>query len=375
MPRLAVLMYTMSTKVHLTKDPCSFAYYLAEKCGYKACYVYFSPEPIHDIEFEKKCRLIHLGGEADFRKEIEIGKEWLKENATNIDVLMLFNYGTSTYRTANYVKRINPDIKVWSKLDMSEGGFSHFYDGTLLRRVKCSIERFKSRNIDLFTVENKEYYNILKKEWVFRNRIKYLPNCISTMNADYGEISGVAKENIVLQVGRPGDPIKNSELLVESINRLPNDILKKWKFYFVGKCSNGFIEWFANKTRENPLLQECVIFTGPIYDRTRLFTLYARAKIFALTSRSESFGIATVEAMYHGAYPLLTNFGVIAYVITDYERYGSVVKSYGADEYAKALKDLMQQDLNSGAISKYAKENYSYDVWVNKLAEYLEELY
>lgn len=374
MPRLAVLMYTMSSKVHLTKDPCSYAYYLAAKCGYEACYVYFSPEPIHDTEFEKKCQLVYLGSESNFRKEIEIGKRWLKDHAANIDVLMLFNYGTSTYRTANYVKGINPGIKVWCKLDMSEGGFSHFYDGTLLRRLKCSIERFKSRNVDLFTVENREYYDILQKEWVFRNRIKYLPNCVSTMNVDYGTVNSIAKENIVLQVGRPGDPIKNSELLVEAINKLPQEFLRKWKFYLVGQCSNSFVDWFLHKTRENPLLQDCVVFTGPIYDRTRLFTLYARAKIFALTSRSESFGIAVVEAMYHGACPLLTDYGSVAYMVTDNGRYGKVVKSHRSDNYAEALISLMQQDLNSKSIINYAKDNYSYEVWAGKLAGYIKQL-
>lgn len=375
MPRLAVLMYTFSGPVHLTKDPCSYAYYLAAQCGYETCYVYFAEEPMHDVEFEKKCRLVHLGDESDYRKQIEIGKEWLKENATNIDVLMLFNYGTSTYRTANYAKRVNPNIKVWCKLDMGKGGFSHFYDGTLLRRLKCAIERFKNRNVDLFTVENKEYYDILQKEWVFRNRIKYLPNCVSTMNADYGEINSVAKENIVLQVGRPGDPNKNSELLVEAINKLPKDILKQWKFYFVGTCSDNFIEWLKNKTKENNLLQECVVLTGPINDRTRLYTLYAKAKIFALTSWSEGFNISVVEAMYHGACPLLTDYGSSTYMMTDHERYGRISKSYKAEDFAKILMNLMQQDLNSKAISKYAREQYSYEVWTRKLDEYITQLY
>ena len=76
---------------------------------------------------------------------------------------MLFNYGGNTYKLANYIKKVNPNIFVWGRLDMNRGGFSHFYDGTRIRKIKNYVELCKSRNVDLFTVETFAYYKVLKK--------------------------------------------------------------------------------------------------------------------------------------------------------------------------------------------------------------------
>lgn len=53
---------------------------------------------------------------------------------------------------------------------MNRGGFSHFYDGTRIRKIKNDIELCKSRNVDLFTVETFAYYKVLKKFSYKRNK-------------------------------------------------------------------------------------------------------------------------------------------------------------------------------------------------------------
>ena len=369
MPKLAVLMYTMSTPIHLAKDPCSYAYYLAKECGYDASYVYFGEKPLHDVEFEKYCHLKYLGSESDFRKEIEVGKSWLKENARDLDVLMLFNYGTSTYRTANYAKKINPNIKIWCKLDMSEQGFAHFYDGSISRKIKSTIEYIKGRNVDLYTVENKQFFNILKKHIAFKNRLQYLPNCVSLRGVK--EKICKKEENIVITVGRLGDWYKNNELLIEAIKKLPKEIVKKWKFYLVGPCTNDFNIYLSKEKDKDSEIFESIKIIGPIYDRNELYDLYSQAKIFILTSRSESFGIAAIEAMYNGAYPVLTNYGSITKDITDNGRVGKIVEKMDPESVADALQSTMTADIDYEQVKNYCNNNYNYIVWVKRLNKYI----
>lgn len=377
MSKLAVLMYAMSTPIHLTKDPCSYAYYLAKECGYETSYVYFSTAPLHDAEFEKYCRLEYLGDELDFRTEIKIGQAWLEKNAKDLDVLMLFNYGTSTYRTANYAKKINPNIKIWCKLDMSERGFSHFYDGTITRKIKSSIEYIKGRNIDLYTVENKQFYNILKNHIAFNNRLHYLPNCVSLLNVDVDKIDGYKqKEQIFLTVGRPGDANKNSELFLNAIDKLPDNILAEWKFYFVGPYTDQFYECYRNLCEKRAALKKAVVFTGAIYDRQKIYELYKKSRFFVLTSYSEGFNVSVIEAMYFGCYPILTYYGRSVLDITNSGQLGTILKGYSTEELTEVMEELIQSigyDENK-QIEKNCRYSYDYAIWSTKLMGYLANI-
>ncbi len=325
MKRFLIVLYNYTTQMHFTKDPGAYAYSLSKYAGWDTEYAYFNNEKIRDPYFEKHCKLIYLGAEQDYNKEYFVVAEWFKKNIQNYDVLMLFNYGGNTYKTANMAKKYNSHIKVYAKLDMNKNGFSHFYDGTLLRKIKASIEVIKNRNIDLFTVENKYYLNVLKDELPFRGRIKYLPNCVSSQKVDLNVIDCIRKENIVITVGRLGDWHKHNELLVEAIERFPEDIKKTWKVYFVGPLTQEFNEYINEKMNNDKLLNEIICLKGPVIDRMQLYKLYARSKIFVLTSRSESFGIAAIESMYFGCYPILTDYGTVVKDITNNGEYGDIV--------------------------------------------------
>lgn len=377
MTRMAVLMYTMSTEIHLAKDPCSYAYYLARECGWKTSYVYFNTYQLHDNQFEKYCRLVYLGDEIDFRKEIEIGKKWLKENAMSLDVLMLFNYGTATYRTANYAKKINPNLKIWCKLDMSEGGFSHFYDGTISRKIKSMVERIKGYNIDLYTVENKQFFDILKHHIAFKKRIKYLPNCVSFLNVKCDEIDKCQiKEKICLTVGRIGDENKNNELFLNAIRMLSDDVLTEWKFYFVGPYTESFYEYVEKCCLERDVLRKAVVLLGGVFERKKLYEIYQKSKFFILTSFSEGFNVSVIEAMYFGCYPLLTNYGRSVMDVTDNGRLGTILEGYTAEELGKVMSLLLNSVgmKTHDEIKAYTRKNYNYEYWSRKLAGYIEKL-
>ncbi len=376
MKRFLIVLYNYTTQIHFTKDPGAYAYSLSKYAGWDAEYAYFNKEKIRDNCFEKYCKLIYLGAEQDYNKEYLLVVEWFKENIHNYDVLMLFNYGGNTYKTANAAKKYNSHIKVYAKLDMNKNGFSHFYDGTLSRKIKAAIEIVKNRNIDLFTVENKYYFNVLNEEWPFRGRIKYLPNCVSLQKIDMKVLESIKKENIIITVGRLGDWHKHNELLVEAIEHFSEDIKGKWKVYFVGPTTKAFDEYINKKLNGSEVLNEIICLKGPVMDRMKLYELYARSKIFVLTSRSESFGIAAIESMYFGCYPILTDYGTIVKDITNDGIYGDVISQNDcellADDIIKRMNDP-DLILKGMEIKKYTRNNFSYEYWANRLSQYLSE--
>lgn len=380
--RILMIMYTYSSIMHLTKDPCSYVYYLAKNHGWDASYAYFAPQPIHDEDYERYCHLVYLGAEEDFGKEIIIGKDYCREHADEIDVLMLFNYGHSTYRTADFIKKYNKNVVVYSKLDMSDGGFKHFYDGTLLRKIKNINEVFKSRNVDFFTVENHYYYEILKNVNVFKNKIAYLPNCVSLLHIpkDFLALSdGSQKENIILTVARIGEPEKNVELLIKSLQCVDRKLLDDWKICLVGPVTSEFSEYVASVCDKDDWIKGHVHLIGAVNDRFELYKWYNKSRVFCMTSRSESFCIASVEAMYFGVYPVLTDYGSIAYDVTGNKKYGSVVVQNDPFAFAAEIGQAVQKCNHEGSslctlLTESARQRFNYEKWAAVLNEHLSGL-
>lgn len=372
---IIVFLLNYTRDVHLAKDPASYVYYLSKVCDWQTFFAYFSEKKFYNVEFEKFVNLVYLGRENEFSRQQEVIKDYIKTHSDEFDIIMLMNYGSATYKIANYAKSVNKKIKIYSKLDMGESGFSHFYDGSLLRRLKNIIEVYKTRNIDLFSIENRNMYAVFKDMYIFKNKIMYIPNCVSMLNVDSGLLcDDYEKDNIILTVGRLGDWYKNNELFLDAVDCLSDDVFKDWKVYLIGSYTKELSEYLADIISKRPLLKNRIIFLGEVNDRTELYRFYAKAKIFVLSSRSESFGIATVEAMYFGAYPVLTNFGSIAEDIVDDGRYGCVVDNYDklklSDGIYKAIKILKEENI-SRKIIRYARKRFSYEYWTQELSKKL----
>lgn len=60
----------------------------------------------------------------------------------------------------------------------------HFHKQGILANLKNWFERIKSQYVDFFTVETKVFYEALKENVVFRNRIEYLPNGVSLLDVN-----------------------------------------------------------------------------------------------------------------------------------------------------------------------------------------------
>lgn len=372
--RLLLVILDRVTISYLTKDAAMYGYYLGKNHGWTCNFAYFNDKgTIHDKEFEEYCSLTYLGDTMVYRSQIRLASAYLLRHAKEYDVLMVYNYGSPAYSLAKAAKSANPHIKVWSKLDMRDDGFSHFYDGTWKRRMKGLLEVWKTRNIDLFTVETKYFFNTLKHLPVFKNKLYYLPNGVSLFKIREKDLADVPKENIIVTVGRLGNRDKDNELFMRALMCLPSYMFENWKIYLVGPAEDEFKNYVGHCLGEKPYLQGRIVFTGAIYDRMELYRMLARAKIICMTSRLESFCIATIEGMRFGAVPVLTNYGKIVEDITDNRKYGSIMSGRTPEELAMLLKNNMQQDIMPiNEMKRYIQDNFDYVYWSRNLDEILQ---
>lgn len=372
--RLLLIHFENSNLTYLTKDMCSYPYYLGKNHGWDCTYGYFtSGNKLENDDFEKYCKLLYLGEDVEYSAKRDIIKQYLREHAIEYDVLSFFNYGGATYKLALYAKKVNPKIIVYNKLDMGEGGFSHFYDGSFIRKIHLLPEYWKSRGIDLFTVENIKFYNVLRNMKLFSNRLEYLPNMVSMFGVDANKIKSKSRKNRIITIGRLGSQQKNNELFMEALCMIDPKVLSDWEIYLVGRDAGNFKEYVEKIVKNNSWLNKKIIFTGEIYDRNKLYELCAESRIICMSSRWESFGIATIEGMYWGAYPIITNYGSIAYDITDNENYG-IVTEHNAKSMSIALNKIITQnnlDELNNEIMSYAEKKFNCDYWACKLNEYL----
>ncbi|RHM57120.1 glycosyltransferase family 1 protein [Mitsuokella sp. AF33-22] len=366
MKRIALIKFDDSDNPWMVyKDVGMFLYELAKDYKWDSKYLYFNTiynNTEWNCMFAQYVKPICLGNAVAYKEQIKLAKTYLKKYAMDIDVLMLFNYGSTVWKIARLAKKVNPKIVVYSKLDMGHGGYKHFVNQRFANSVKIWFEKIKSKYVDFFSVETKLYFESLKKLPIFKNRIIYLPNGVSLLDVDINTVEKNYKENIVITLGRLGDYAKHNELLLDAISLLPDTIINTWKFYFVGPSTKEFELYLKDFINNNPKLKNSIVLTGKITDRTELYTLCKRSKIVCMTSRTESVCIAVLEAMYFGAYPVLTDYSAFVLDATNQKRLGCVTEQ-NKTSVSKSLMNIMQnphlEELNL-ACQKYARKHFDY---------------
>ena len=109
---------------------------------------------------------------------------------------------------------------------------------------------------------------------------------------------------------------------------------------------------------------------GPVTDRNELYSYGRQAKIICMTSRSESTCISTLEAMYFGAYPIITNYSDFVMDTTNKGTCGIIVENGDADELAQQLSNSMKNNqllTNCNESQSYARSTFNYRELSNKL--------
>ena len=356
------------TPARAFQDCGMFLYTLAKDFNWESTYVFYKTRPEEtqwNQTFLKYVRLVCLGetDDLDYKKQVSLAKKFIQEHIHEYDAIMLFHYGSTAWKLAKFCKKYNPNVVVYIKLDMGIGGFNHFCNNGPFQNLKNWFEKLKSSYVDIFTVETKSYYEELKKTSVFKNRIEYLPNGVSLIDIDVDGIDALPKENSIVTIGRLGIPEKNSPLLLRVIEKMPESLVKQWKFLLIGPSTQEFIEEVHNFKVSNPNIVDSIIMVGPVTDRNELYTYGRKAKIICMTSLSESTCISTLESMYFGAYPIITNYSDFVMDTTNKGTCGIIVENGNADELAQQLINAMKNDnllINCNKSQDYARSAFNY---------------
>ena len=356
------------TPARAFQDCGMFLYTLAKDFNWESTYVFYKTRPEEtqwNQTFLKYVRPVCLGetDDLDYKKQVSLAKQFIQEHIEEYDAIMLFHYGSTAWKLAKLCKKYNSNVVVYIKLDMGIGGFNHFCNNGPFQNLKNLFENLKSSYVDIFTVETKSYYEELKKTSVFKNRIEYLPNGVSLIDIDVDGIDALPKENSIVTIGRLGIPEKNSSLLLRVIEKMPESLVKQWKFLLIGPSTQEFIEEVHNFKVSNPNISDSIIMVGPVTDRNELYTYGRKAKIICMTSLSESTCISTLESMYFGAYPIITNYSDFVMDTTNKGTCGIIVENGNADELAQQLINAMKNDnllINCNKSQDYARSAFNY---------------
>jgi glycosyltransferase involved in cell wall biosynthesis len=361
-------------RIHLTKDVGLIPYY-AGLNGYDALLLGHSDRPVLvpdevgglGVELlEEKRKLFFLD---------RAFLDWLKTNAKSVDVLHLFHLSRDTIFYGAYYKRLNPDGKLYLKMDA--------YNDHLLSRKRYASNPIKNallkrtekeffRQLDLATIENKKGCELAVKTYPeLSEKLDYLPNGCNDLYLKEHFGKRRSKEKIILSVGRLGSPDKNYELLLTS---LPLMELPDWKWQIVGPIDPDFQTKIDAFFEEHPDWREKIAFLGAISDRIELYKLYSEASVFFLPSRFESFGISFVEALYFGAC-LVGHDGMYAYSdIAKEGEFGCYFKDNDPESFVTAIRDATEKskapDFAEKA-SQYGRHSFS---WSNLSKELIAKL-
>lgn len=129
-----------------------------------------------------------------------------------------------------------------------------------------------------------------------------------------------------------------------------------WKFYLVGSIEDDFYSYIYSYFERYPQLQEQVIFTGPISDKSKLKSMYLKSKIFTLSSIVEG-GTPNVigEALGSGCVIATTKFDAWEQAI-NYGKCGMACDINDVNGLATILLNLCFDD----ELSKKSKEAFLY---------------
>ncbi|PWM76641.1 MAG: hypothetical protein DBY32_10980 [Phascolarctobacterium sp.] len=374
---LTMFWYDDASEVHLYKDVGGIPYALAKYCGWQATFAYNDANGIIcNKDYEKYVKLDRIR----FPKILEKLKlryikyfqviKYVYLNARKYDVINFYH----CHRFINFLcwlaKKRNPNIITYVKLDMGRAGLEKE-----LKRHKNSGGVKRWRWTDLFTVETNKYVNLLNKLDKFDGKVKYLPNGFFSDLVDI-DLSNIKKEKIILTVGRLGTYQKNTELLIESLIEIEQQ-LDEWKIYLVGPMTECFKDWLNEKLIGHESLKEKIVITGNIKDKKVLYKIYAKSSVFVLPSRYESWGIVLSEAMFFRNYSIVMNccdaFNEV--INANKEELGKIVDN--REQFIHTLSNIINNDVDYIKIGEKASiiinMFFNWNVVIKKLEEYLRK--
>lgn len=291
---------------------------------------------------------------------------FLLKNSKKIDVLNLYH---TTFRSAVFslvYKTINPDGKIYLKLD---GGYTQ--EETPWYKP---FRRYAICKADLVTTELEETCEALIKSWhrqigLLRNPYhpddlkEYIPYC--------------DRSNTILTVGRIGTTPKNTETLLNAFLSV-FDKIPDWNLLLVGPVESAFRQQMEDLFDHDPSLKQRIILYGNVENRDELMQLYSTVKVFVFPSRWESYGIALMEAGLCGAFQMCSELPASKELTNDFE-YAVHFPAEDVNGLSKLLEvyctaDNFEMECKAKKEREYIIENCSLEQVCGQLNKMIDEI-
>lgn len=334
------LIYFGLTDFELGKDPILVPSEIAYALGIEAnilCENKCTSESIIDGKIKNvNIRHVNMHGKiVGFLQQIF----YIITNARKIDILMGFHFRKYFLLNAYLYKKINPNGKIYIKLDGDTFKGTKKWNHGVMKIVYESI----LNNACVFSYETPKIYESICKSPFFekvKNKLVYVPNGIDTklvkqLNIQIKPFED--KENTIITVARLGTYQKNTQLILQSLDGLD---LNGWKVILIGSIEDSFNENINKFFYDNPSKIDSVKFIGPVVDKKELWEYYNSSKVFLFPSRFESFGLALLEAKFFNNYLISTDVGIASEIIKD-EKDGVIISNDNMEELKNAITDVV----------------------------------
>ncbi|WP_427813885.1 glycosyltransferase [Enterococcus sp. 22-H-5-01] len=288
-----------------------------------------------------------------------------------IDVVHFFHLRWYTSILIVLFKKINPNGKVYLKLDIAESILELQVSSKILPIIPLRYEKVLSKT-DFISIETKMLSEELTDLW--KKKVLYIPNGYFPYN--HAKIESSQKSKSIIHVSRMGTYQKNTEFLLKGIVKNQKVLFEKnWKILLVGEMSDSIKVKLSNLYNEHPLLKDIIEVIGEVKDKNKLWKLYSESRIFILTSRYESFGIVLVEALSAGNQILTSNIISANDIVAD-KRNGMIYEGEDISDFSIKLIQLINNsnwEEDSEYVQSFAQKNFHYPIIIKKLMREIDE--
>ena len=374
-------------KMYLSKDVFLIPYYLAREQHVLLKLVYGSN--LGNTELPECYRNVKLVGHS--RKQVSKLNElldwfhYILPHSKHINSIFFCGCSAHHMILTWLLLKLNPKISVVVFGDMEEPQARDFldtgaiYGNGLTAWTKRKLTHFFFNHIK-FPVANERAYSLMQQayqKYDWHGLVSLYPCLDDELFNDLGlqMRPWSEKENIMISVGRIGNYQKNTDMLLEALEKVD---LKDWKVYLIGPITENFevgkssdyhkriTTFFEN----NQHLKEKVIFTGMIYDQKVLFDYFLRAKVYLSTARHEGFANVYSQAAACGCYIVSTDVGG-AETASNNWKFGIKVNQENSDEMATAIERLINDTKGIHLSSKPNRKDFLYSKVIDKLITHI----
>lgn len=372
MKKKFVLYYDWLRNVHFGKDVFLVPYYLGKQLDCEVSIVYLKCEEVLPTSW-RGVHLVPIGGYKWKWLNILCYYFYLCKESKRIDYMMRFHLKWHTFLMVSLYKFLNPKGKAYVKADIDPMDIPEKHEIGV--RDKLLIPLFKEK-LDVVSCETKWAFKKMKESsspfFNYGSKLVLMPNgfdeeLFSSQKMHVNSFD--EKENIMITIGRLGTYQKNTEMLLNALEKVD---LKDWKFYLIGSLTEDFKPTWERFVHNHPQKRNKIIYKGEITDKRELFDIYNRAKVFVLTSRFEGYPIVYTEAQRFKNYIISTSVGA-AYDVIDDGKYGEMINLSDDSALANSLNRVIQESTNTDVFDSFDMDEISWDKCTGQVLKALKE--